>query len=356
MRRIVLVVIITVCSGLLLESAARIFLWAKGQPFYGNFLYKPHRFLGYTLRPNTAINGPSSYSEQSKKFSINSLGFRGQNCTIRKPDNTYRIFCLGESSTFCVTSSDDEHTWPYLLEKLLTKEDPQDTIEVINAGVPGWTTYESMINLAIRILDYDPDMIIVYHGANDVAYCHRATETFNYSDKPPISPYSKLFDNSAAYILLMTGGKFGSNKAPKKKLPDTFKPYGPRAFRRNLQNIISIGKAHNVQVILSTQATLIQENPRGTDWEEVSAGNLAWFGLNQKALVRAYKEINSTIKELSTKNHVAFVDNGEKVPHTFEYLIDYAHLTDKGSEEVARNFFEAIKKEEFIRQKVSSKH
>jgi lysophospholipase L1-like esterase len=41
-------------------------------------------------------------------------------------------------------------------------------VEVINAGVCGYDSSESLINLIFRVLEIQPDLIIVYHGTNDV--------------------------------------------------------------------------------------------------------------------------------------------------------------------------------------------
>ena len=37
---------------------------------------------------------------------------------------------------------------------------------MINAGLAGWSSWESMINFQLRLLDLEPDLIIVYHAVN----------------------------------------------------------------------------------------------------------------------------------------------------------------------------------------------
>ena len=55
----------------------------------------------------------------------------------------------------------------YLLERELQKRGYR-TVRVINAGVPGYMSWESLVNLQFRVLDLDPDLILIYHGVNDV--------------------------------------------------------------------------------------------------------------------------------------------------------------------------------------------
>lgn len=63
---------------------------------------------------------------------------------------------------------DNDKTFPYQLERILRGDYGNNNVEVINAGVGGYDSWESLINLQFRVLDIDPDLIIVYHGTNDV--------------------------------------------------------------------------------------------------------------------------------------------------------------------------------------------
>ena len=72
------------------------------------------------------------------------------------------------ASTYTIAVEDNEKTFPYQLEKILREDYDYPNIEVINAGVGGYNSWESLINLQFRVLDIDPDLIIVYHGTNDV--------------------------------------------------------------------------------------------------------------------------------------------------------------------------------------------
>ena len=99
-------------------------------------------------------------------YDINSKGFRGQEFSSDKPNNTYRIVAIGGSTTFGIGVT-DENTWPVILEKKLHSINLDKNIEVINAGIPAiGSFYESKL-IKEKIIHYDPDLIIVYDGAND---------------------------------------------------------------------------------------------------------------------------------------------------------------------------------------------
>ena len=96
----------------------------------------------------------------------NSEGFRGPEFLKEKPDNTYRIFVLGGSTTF--GSKNDFETWPHYLQEIFDTVDLNYNVEIINAGISsGWSGSETKL-ISEKILNYNPDMLMVYDGWNDV--------------------------------------------------------------------------------------------------------------------------------------------------------------------------------------------
>jgi len=84
-----------------------------------------------------------------------------------KPAGQFRIVCLGGSTTYTSDVKDYRDSYPYLLEKYLKAQGYND-VTVVNAGAGSWSSWESLINFQFRVLDLDPDLIIVYHGINDI--------------------------------------------------------------------------------------------------------------------------------------------------------------------------------------------
>ena len=96
----------------------------------------------------------------------NSEGFRGPEFLKEKPDNTYRIFVLGGSTTFGYKN--DFETWPHYLQEIFDTVDLNYNVEIINAGISsGWSGSETKL-ISEKILNYNPDMLMVYDGWNDV--------------------------------------------------------------------------------------------------------------------------------------------------------------------------------------------
>lgn len=80
---------------------------------------------------------------------------------------------------------DYRETYPDLLNKYLHNAGIE-SVEVINAGVAGYSSYNNLINISFRILPLEPDLIILYQGINDI-------------DKRFVYPSERyLVDNSGA--------------------------------------------------------------------------------------------------------------------------------------------------------------
>jgi len=106
-------------------------------------------------------------TKTSDSATYNSEGFRGPEFLKEKPDNTYRIFVLGGSTTFG-DGNDDNETWPYYLQEIFDVADLSYDVEVINAGISSaWSGSETEM-IREKILDYNPDMLMIYDGWNDV--------------------------------------------------------------------------------------------------------------------------------------------------------------------------------------------
>ncbi len=107
---------------------------------------------------------------------INSLGFRGPEIPAAKREGTYRILCLGDSYVFGDYVEDDE-TFPAALERTLRRAHPGRSIEVVNAGVNGYTITDETAFALEKGFSLDPDALVVVFVLNDLADMTRTVST-----------------------------------------------------------------------------------------------------------------------------------------------------------------------------------
>jgi len=98
----------------------------------------------------------------------NSLGLRSPEITLAKPPDTFRILVLGDSVTFG-WSLRGEDTYASQLASLLATLRPNQRVEVINAGVSGYGTWQELRWLQETGLPLEPDVVIVQAHLNDAA-------------------------------------------------------------------------------------------------------------------------------------------------------------------------------------------
>jgi len=98
---------------------------------------------------------------------INEYGFRGPEITKEKPENTYRIFTIGASTTFG-SGVFDTQTYPFYLQLMYDEIDVDFDIQVINAAWPGVWSVEEADAIKNNYVNFEPDLFIVYDGDNDI--------------------------------------------------------------------------------------------------------------------------------------------------------------------------------------------
>ncbi|MFP4056084.1 MAG: SGNH/GDSL hydrolase family protein [Candidatus Brocadiia bacterium] len=100
-------------------------------------------------------------------FSVNSLGFLGEEFSPTKPPGTVRVFCLGDSCTAGDLLASFDRTYPRQLEQELERRLPGARWQAINAGVGGYSSFQGRLWLEREILGYEPDALVLYFGWND---------------------------------------------------------------------------------------------------------------------------------------------------------------------------------------------
>jgi len=99
---------------------------------------------------------------------VNNLGLRGRDLSPAKTPGATRILCLGDSYTFGAYV-DDTETWPAQLEEILKERNPARDLDVVNAGISGFTIVDELDFLKEHGLDLQPDIVVLAFVLNDLA-------------------------------------------------------------------------------------------------------------------------------------------------------------------------------------------
>ncbi len=225
-------------------------------PDYFPQIYYPHKRLRYGLVPDFDYYG---------WFRINSQGFRGREFSLAKSPGMLRVVCLGGSTTFDIGSIGKALPWPEVMEAQLRARLGAQAIEVLNLGIPGSNSLDSLIDLQMRVLALKPDLIVVYQGHNDFAY------SFPQSPDPDRYPFeagprsklarwlthnSVLYSKAEGKIQARLGSLFGGGNhgaasgAEVAARVDASLERGYIDFANNIRAIAATARANKIPLVL----------------------------------------------------------------------------------------------------------
>ncbi|MDX2168155.1 MAG: SGNH/GDSL hydrolase family protein [Deltaproteobacteria bacterium] len=137
-------------------------------------LFAPDLDLIVRMRPHVAADYPRAvtYGEAPRSFHVetNARGYRTPPFELAKPPGVIRVVCLGDSSTFGMNVEADD-SYPRRLAALLDERHP-GRFEVINLGVPGYSSRQGLEQLRREALGLAPDVVTFAFGTNDL-FWHR---------------------------------------------------------------------------------------------------------------------------------------------------------------------------------------
>ncbi|MDX1577135.1 MAG: SGNH/GDSL hydrolase family protein [Gemmatimonadota bacterium] len=140
--------------------------------------------LGWSKRPDISVTIRTDEYETVE--TINSRGLRGPEVAIPKPQGTRRILLLGDSFLEGQAVSDDEVVARVLEDRLRSRADGEDDIEVVNAGTVGWSTDQELLFFREHGVHYEPDVTVLQFYVNDVWW--NAQDDYRGNPKPRFVP------------------------------------------------------------------------------------------------------------------------------------------------------------------------
>jgi lysophospholipase L1-like esterase len=242
--------------------------------------------LFWRLRPSRTVT--STFFE-GKSYRINSMGLRGNE--IKKDKTKRRILVLGNSCTFGWGVT-DEGTYAKRLERLLEGE-----YEVINAGVPGYSSEQGKRFFRQELLALKPDIVTIMFAWND----HWAASNY-------IADKNQEFPPTVVLAIQNQLARLHSYRLLKKALLSRLEPHPDSLWDRdsvvyrvnltdfaaNLVEICRLCVDNNITPILVTSPAPALER---------YGQNYAWA-----PAVRFHRRYNRQTRETAARLGVALVD------------------------------------------------
>mgnify|MGYP001609103083 FL=1 len=148
-----------------------------------------------TLKPNSSMYLAGAYVK------INSLGFRDYEYSLKKPNDVFRIAVLGDSFTFGY-GIELEDTYTKQLEKMLNENSSQK-YEVLNFGGNGGNTLLEAEYLEKKVINFEPDLVIVGFFPNDADYEYISDEEYCLKNNANFQEKNSFIMQSSTYNFLV---------------------------------------------------------------------------------------------------------------------------------------------------------
>jgi lysophospholipase L1-like esterase len=209
--------------------------------------FKKDSHLIWRLRPN--LKGDDAFLVEGN-YRTNSLGLRGPEPALDH-DRTV-VACFGNSCTFGWRLSEDE-AYPGKLNELLNAANKR--YEVINCGVPGYSSYQGRVMLSEYYPILKPDIVTICYGWND-----QWAAGFDIPDKDQKTPpqfvldiqnvLSRSYTYRAIKYLLLSRSEKSREYTYNRKSPTYRVSLGD--YGKNLEAMIDYCRRRGTKVILIT--------------------------------------------------------------------------------------------------------
>lgn len=244
----------------------------------------------------------------------NEQGCKGPVMKVPKPPDLLRVICYGDSNT----DGPADGGWAVRLGPALAAALPGRELEVVNAGVSGYSSYQGLRRFEREADHYQPDMILVCFGWND------APDAIDKPDRefqPPPEPVVKaqhVLLASRAYRYLVQCLRQWRHDAglsiavgPRVPIPD---------YEANLRGFAAHARERGILVVLLTRPH--RESPgqlsQRSDW---------------RRLVPAY---NDALRQIAAQEGLPLIDLQAAAAAHPGLFIDECHFTLAGHELAAR--------------------
>ncbi|MCH8828147.1 MAG: hypothetical protein IID45_01070 [Planctomycetes bacterium] len=252
---------------------------------------------------------------------------------IKANDETFDVLLLGASVL--------EQTADVLETELQKRLGSR--LRLFNLAISAHTTRDSSLKFS-RLRGKKFDLIIIYHGINDVRMncCREADFRDDYTHCARYSGFQRRLDAKSMMILKVAAdvlpGKIAVGKPDEEMLDRGGVIKTENAFRRNIESIVAAAESEGIPVALMTFAWHIPDNYSRQRFmqRELDYGS-GHFQLETELWGRPRHVAatiavhNAVIRKLASRHrNVCFVDQQELMPHNGRHFSDLCHLTQQG--------------------------
>lgn len=301
-----------------------------------------HPFLPFVGRPNSEIaDHHPEYGGVRTLTTNNAHGFRSRPfADVREPGGR-TVLTFGGSTTWGAIAETNATTWPGLLEDALRRHYPADDVRVFNFGTSTATSAFTAVTLATLGLHLNPDLVIVYHAKTDYEPLRRDDYRSDHAHYFRDLDLEKMWPGWVPSLPAAFGNSLAVTVAA--AALDAEAQLGDLMTHVTRPGPANVDPAHGVSRLIAHLDTV----------HSIATGNgaRALFSTFQfrDGETAALAAVNQALRDHFTAKRRHFVDQDSLIPDDSPDLhIDDCHLTRRGREWIATNFYDYIVRHDLL--------
>ena len=353
--------------GFHMNKATRAVIFAVGMLFVGEVALQVRAHMKFGTSVLNAVSGETTYQLNDTfglkllrpsativgsdvRIVTNSYGLRSPEIEQDRPPNAVRIAVVGASSVMGAYSRTNEDTFSYGLERILSARYHGAKVDVINAGIAGYSLTQQQRIIENLLTTFNLDVIILYTGFNDISgYCRAGDGTKSNAPKNHALHKVNLPSWVLSYELLLKNTMQAREAEAKQAGLKSNAVIDTTRYEANLLSLVATAKRHARHVLLATNARSYRRDmPR----EEQMALSVTARYYNDcfdlDGLHDVYDAHNAIILKVAAAQQVPTVPMHEIMPPGRAYFGDSVHFTPKGENKAAQIFARYLKQNGMI--------
>jgi lysophospholipase L1-like esterase len=276
------------------------------------------------LRPNSTFSGSEIVIRS------NSLGLRSPEIDVARTPGSLRIAVIGASTVMGAYAASNEESFPALMEARLRVLYPNRLVEVVNAGMVGYSLADQRRMLTHRVTVLHPDLVIVYPGSNDFAgYC-REKEVRTEPPRQGLPTLSLPNWLLSTEILLKNTSGLREVPVPSGDVVDAAK-LDISTYVAELEQLIESSHKRGMKIVLATNARAYRRDQEPKLQQQLSrTARFYNHCFSLEGLHVLYERHNLAIRETGALLGVPVVDLHNQIPGGTRFFVDSHHFTKQG--------------------------
>lgn len=267
-----------------------------------------------------------------------------------KDSNTYRILCIGGSTTLNIRL-DTMDRYPSVLHKLMKGKIQGKKVEVLNAGMDWYTSKHSNINYAVYCRNYKPDVVIVMHAINDL---YRSFSPQSLSVGEYKSDYTHFYGPSIAgakpptfeSLINAFVRKFWFTPSVESSSFDIAEFKSLKDFPNYMSSLVELVQNDGAEVMIVSQPYFYKSDMTVEEdqvlWMDRGMCLIDGKYPDSETMALAMDAYNREASKIAEKYNLNYIHGERALPKDLDHFVDDVHYTAAGAQKLAEAIAQGI--------------